>query len=94
MSVDNELRAGLADWRRHAVAASITLIPVAIAAAVAWGTLTSKVQAVETKTAGFDERLRTVEQSNSVVLSTLTDIRTQQRDMGRKIDQLYLRAIQ
>lgn len=99
MTKDSELRATLADWRRHAVSALITLIPMAFAAAMAWGLMTGRLDAVskiaDRNTMNIDKlstRVEAVERQNAVVIQRLDDIKQTQDRMDGKLDSMASRG--
>jgi hypothetical protein len=95
VTTTDNLKAGLKDWRQHAISASLTLIPLVGAALVAWGALNAQasstaaaVTATQTRLDGLDRRVGSVEQQNAAVLARLDDLRDAQATMNRKLDHL------
>lgn len=91
MAADTDLRTGLADWRRHLIAALITAAPLLMGAAMAWGTLSTKVQASVEQVSSMEARLSSVETQTAVVNSRLVEIKEAQGNMDGKLDRLLER---
>lgn len=93
-----DIKQTASEWRRILVPFLLGLLPMAIAGAVAWGTLTTQAHAMsrdidrlETRLDLQDQRLQAVEKQNAVVLQRLDYISASQLGIDAKLDRLLSR---
>jgi hypothetical protein len=83
-------------WHEHLITASLTIGPMLVAAAVAWGVLTSRQEAMAGELRGvtvhldtLDARVQIAERQNAVVLSRLDELRDRQAETNSKLDRWF-----
>jgi hypothetical protein len=83
-------------WHEHLITAGLTMGPLIVAAAIAWGVVTSRQEAMAGELRGvavhldtLDARVQIAERQNAVVLSRLDELRDRQAELNSKLDRWF-----